>query len=638
MYDWLDKLLEEDEKELKEISFPRGKKLEKHFRNLKEVKKFIEKSKFTGIVRAKSRIENVFLLYLQGELAGAATFSRLGLYTTFGEKALSNILDSSFVIESIEEYNHEELYSTLISNPEMVANKNLQRKIFSISETIDTLPPETVGLLEMLVFSEGAVQRELLRIVSLSVFLSDFGENDFNAAIDTIDKLDFVTERNGGYEISSEYKALLRQIFLKRAKVEKARELIRTDQTTSQLLSLLADTGKVSYSELKKFLGGEVDTAISKLVSLGALFRGVDSSGLPTVFLPKALHEQLLAERAEENQRVEEVELSREELMKKLNIREPTDEDIEAIVRSILEESEDELEALHPLIEALREGDARVRSVAASALAKIGDARAIEPLIHALFDEDNNVRVSAAKALGTLKSPKAVEPLIETLSDEDSAVRASAAKALGSIGDTRAIEPLISTLSDGDSTVRASAARALGSIGDERAIEPLIEAFYKEEDELARRDIISALSGYRDERILEIMIQCLKDRDAYVRRIAASALWKSGGERAIEPLIEALKDEESTVRYCAVSALDGVKDERVIEPLIGALNDNDDMVRTVAASALGKINDERAIEALKKALNDKSEWVRNCAAEALQNLGVNIPDTKPETLFEKKVI
>lgn len=614
MYEWLGKLLDDEEEERKEIQFPRGKKVDRQFRNLKEVKKFIEKNKFTGIVRAKTRIENITLLYLNGELAGVAAFSRLGLYTSFGEKALRNLMDASLIVESIEEYNYDQIYSILISNKDIIANKALYNRVISVSEMFDTLPPAAVSLLEMLVFSEGAVQKELMRIVSLSVFLSDFGEAEFDAAVEALSKLDFIKRKKDTFEIDTEYKSLLRQIFIKRAKVERAKELIKADEVSNQLCSMLSEGERASYNELKKLLGAEADTAISKLVSLGALFRGVDSSGLPTVFMPKELSEQLFAPEPE----YAEEEIDRTELLKRLNIREPTEEDIEALVRSMLEEVES-------IEDEADEGELLARSVAASALSKIDEEQAIKPIINALFDKDSMVRANAAKALGVMKSPKAVEPLIKALEDRDSRVRANAARALGRIGDERAIEPLIEALHDRNAGVRASAARALGSMGSERAIQPLIDAFYNEEDEIVRRDIISALSNFKDDRVLDIMIQCLKDRDSNVRRIAASALWKSGGERAIEPLIEALNDEESTVRYCAVSALDGVTDERVIEPLIKALKDEDDMVRTVAASALGKIKDERAIEALKEALNDKSEWVRNCAAEALQNLGVSVP-------------
>ncbi|WP_456474222.1 HEAT repeat domain-containing protein [Candidatus Pyrohabitans sp.] len=634
MYDWLDKLLQEDEKERKEVSFPAGRRLEGYFKTMKDLKRFIEKSKFTGMVRAKSRIENLYLLYLHGELAGVAASSRLGLYNAFGERALRNILDPSLIIESIEEYTYEELYSTLTANPELITSENLRSEISRVKELLDILPPATLGLLEMLAFSEVPLKKELLKIVGLSVFLLEFEEN-FEASFSTVEKLDFVNVHNGEYEIAPEYRAMLQQLFILRAKVGKAGKLLRSDDATRDLCALLSGPGKGSYGEFKKLIGGDVDAAICKLVSLGVVFRGVDASGLPTIFLPKVLSEQLRGDMVKEEK---DGELSREELMERLNIRDPTDKDIESLVRSMLEDSEDELQALDPLIDALREGDARVRSVAASALAKIGDERAVGPVVNALFDEDSRVRASAAKALGTLKSIKAVKPLIASLSDRDSAVRASAARALGSIGDTRAIEPLIASLSDRDSTVRASVARALGSIGDTRAIEPLMASFYSEGDEFVRRDILLAISGYRDNRILEMMTQCLHDRDAYVRRIAASALWKNGGKGAIEPLIKALGDEESTIRYCAVSALDGITDECVIEPLINALEDEDEMVRTVAASALGKIEDARAVEALRKALNDKSEWVRNCAVEALQNLGFSVSDPDSGNMSQEKAI
>ncbi len=616
MYEWLGRLLDDEEEERTGVQLPRGVKVEREFRSLKDVRKFIERSKFTGVVRAKTRIENISLLYLRGRLAGVVALSRLGLYRTFGEKALEGLMDSSLVVESIEEYSYDDAYSVLISHRDMIADQQLYNRITSLIELVDS-SPATAMLLEILAFSESPVQRELMKIVALSVFLSDFAETDFRGALENLEKLDFVRKRGGSYSIDEEYRSMLRQMFINRAKVDRAGELLREDETAKQLFRMLSTGGgRATYNELKRLLGGDVDSAIARLAKLGSVFRGVDSSGLPTVFLPEPLAEKLLAHET----RCEAEDLDRCELLRRLNIREPTEEDIEQLVRSMLEDVEGAGEDVE-------ESEVLAKSVAASALSRIDEEQAIRPIINALFDRDSIVRASAAKALGVMKSPRAVEPLIRAMKDSDTRVRASAARALGRIGDARAIEPLIEALGDGESTVRASAARALGSIGSEETVEPLIDAFYTEEDEVVRREIISALSGYTDDRVLDIMISCLKDSDPNVRRIAASALWKSGGERAIEPLIEALGDEESTVRYCAVSALDGVKDERIVEPLIEALRDEDEMVRTVAASALGKIEDERAVEALRKALQDESEWVRNCAAESLQNLGIT-PDAE----------
>jgi HEAT repeat protein len=120
-----------------------------------------------------------------------------------------------------------------------------------------------------------------------------------------------------------------------------------------------------------------------------------------------------------------------------------------------------------PLVEALRDEDARVRSYAACALGEIGDPRAVDPLIYALQDEDeeSDVRSGAARALGEIGDPRAVDPLVEALQDEDENVRLRAAWALGEIGDARAIEPLTHMDSSGTlGFIHVAATQALEKI------------------------------------------------------------------------------------------------------------------------------------------------------------------------------
>jgi HEAT repeats len=58
--------------------------------------------------------------------------------------------------------------------------------------------------------------------------------------------------------------------------------------------------------------------------------------------------------------------------------------------------------------------------------------------------EDDNVanRWKAAESLGRLADPRTTEPLIDALFDNDARVRTKVAWALGSIGDSRALAPL----------------------------------------------------------------------------------------------------------------------------------------------------------------------------------------------------
>ena len=152
--------------------------------------------------------------------------------------------------------------------------------------------------------------------------------------------------------------------------------------------------------------------------------------------------------------------------------------------------------AVEPLIEALRDPQARASVYAAEALGQIGDARAVESLIIALRDSRYGVRASAARALGQLRDTRAVEPLIAAVGDPDRNVTTQAIEALVHIGDRRALEPLAHLAWDRyDQTARVDAIderaiKALGRIGGAEALPKL---------ELARRRVseeyVRALQG-----------------------------------------------------------------------------------------------------------------------------------------------
>lgn len=59
------------------------------------------------------------------------------------------------------------------------------------------------------------------------------------------------------------------------------------------------------------------------------------------------------------------------------------------------------------------------------------------------------------------ESLEAVDPLMQALKDENRDVRRRAAWALGMIGDIRAVDPLTQALKDKDSLVRQTAKKAL---------------------------------------------------------------------------------------------------------------------------------------------------------------------------------
>ncbi len=120
--------------------------------------------------------------------------------------------------------------------------------------------------------------------------------------------------------------------------------------------------------------------------------------------------------------------------------------------------------------------DMQVRQQAALALGRIG---AVEPLVDALHSPDLKVRQLITQALGAIGDPRAAKPLIVALRDSHAEVRSQAAFALTKLG-AAAVEPLILALRHTDPAARWGAARVLGTIGDPRAL-PELERLQNDE-------------------------------------------------------------------------------------------------------------------------------------------------------------
>jgi HEAT repeat protein len=99
---------------------------------------------------------------------------------------------------------------------------------------------------------------------------------------------------------------------------------------------------------------------------------------------------------------------------------------------------------------------------------------AVQALAPALASKDTSRRKFAAEALGRLRAVDAVEPLLRALRDHDPAVQEAAVEALVRIGPA-ALDGLTGMLSHHDPTVQVLAARALGRLGDPRSAGALLD-------------------------------------------------------------------------------------------------------------------------------------------------------------------
>jgi HEAT repeat protein len=278
---------------------------------------------------------------------------------------------------------------------------------------------------------------------------------------------------------------------------------------------------------------------------------------------------------------------------------------IESVVVAIGQANSQMLERLQ---KALNHSDRNVRSQAAEALGKIGNAQAVKPLIAALNDSDSFVTRSVAEALGEMGNPQALNALIKALKHEVWNVRGQVVEALGKTGNPQVVEVLIKTLNDEDDFVREQAVRALRKIDNLQAIEGLIQAL-NHEGWGVRMLAAMALGKINSPQVIEALITALNDENRYVKITVAKALAEIrnpqaeatneiGNSQAVEVFIEALNHEDWSIREWAVRALVKIADPQVVEALIKALNDKHPYVRGQAVESLAKIGTSEALAQL----------------------------------------
>ncbi len=300
-----------------------------------------------------------------------------------------------------------------------------------------------------------------------------------------------------------------------------------------------------------------------------------------------------------------------------------------------------------PLIFALEDKDAEVRTAAAKALAGFHERRAVEPLIKLLNDAVPSVRTAAADTLGHLSDPLAVNHLVGFLRDPDPEVRAAAARSLNRLGwkpgtdshrvmqllamgnlqqlvglGSDGVEPLLEMLREGPANKQFSAVKALGQINDPRVLPAMIEAL-SIDSAAVRIAALGTLERLADVSAFSKIEPLLKNPDANVRNAAMEAAYRCGGVRAVPALTDCLKDQSWEVRQAAANALGSLGEHSAVEALCGLIHDPDRDVRETAINALGQLKDRRAVVPLVMAMLDPESTVRAIATSVVERLDEN---------------
>jgi HEAT repeat protein len=274
-----------------------------------------------------------------------------------------------------------------------------------------------------------------------------------------------------------------------------------------------------------------------------------------------------------------------------------------------------------PLIEALRDRQAKLRETAIAALGAVGGDQAVAALAGTLRDDRSSVRQAGAAALARAAGAAAVPALAGALGHKDPTTRKCVAAVLGTIDAPESAAALRQALADRDKPVREAAVDALATLGSRSAIAALVAELPSADRELkgtiaarlkaiawspadaAERVVHAALHGRYDEAAAEgaaavdPLVAALADRDPEARRGAAGALGRLADPRAASALVALLKDADPSVRDAAAGAVAAIG-LPAADAVLDALRDRTATVRTGAASALAKIGEGRVAAAL----------------------------------------
>ncbi len=292
---------------------------------------------------------------------------------------------------------------------------------------------------------------------------------------------------------------------------------------------------------------------------------------------------------------------------------------------------------------------------------KLGDKKAYKFLLKAFLSESERERYHAAAAFGRARVADAeVKRRIEELWRNDvEQVRTVAAYALASVGDERGYAFLMEKVRDSKWPARDMAAVLLGWLGREQSKPILRKGFAAAKDASDKNLPICfawALSHYGDadaqKYLLEAghgnlyaqmgvcevgrpmvphLIKALKHQKPSVRRNAAMLLGLIGDAEAVAPLTKALSDGTYSVACAAAVALGYTMHPAAVAPLAALVADkkSNSTVKRRAMQALAVLKDDRGVPAIRsvlfgEAVRDKgaaSRRLRENAAAALAEIG-----------------
>jgi HEAT repeat protein len=232
--------------------------------------------------------------------------------------------------------------------------------------------------------------------------------------------------------------------------------------------------------------------------------------------------------------------------------------------------------AMPTIVEAARNGPAKLRLVAVNILDRLGKVSTVPVLIQVAAGSDPELTQAALVALTRMPGTGLDASLLEHLGPAKGKTR----QVLIEVAARRQIEgaiPLIVTdAQDPDPGIRSAAVQALGTLGGTAQVSDVVKLFSTAQNEKQRQDLegaLLAISGRLGSSCATSLLPLAHSSDSAVRKVALHALASAGGSEALVAVKQAAEDADPSVQDEAVRTLSTwpntwPEDESIAEPLL----------------------------------------------------------------------
>jgi len=291
-------------------------------------------------------------------------------------------------------------------------------------------------------------------------------------------------------------------------------------------------------------------------------------------------------------------------------------------------------------LDALRSSSGKIRLGLISSLGHRGSGQAVADLARIAGGPDQAAAKAAVAALGRIATEDAAHSLIRFLGAEKERIRIVAAGSLlrcaetfHAAGETDLAFQFYRQLLGSDISISTSRAALQGliAVSGDQGRDLILDVLKNEHTgmhsaaigmvPLTRIQLISALSGFKNDMVLVTVIQALSSPDLDVRLASLHAVQKQGNASTARILVRHAARSRSVERAAARSALWKLKGEAVDDAILASLSEEDDpALERELVRSVGERRIKRGKPLLYGSLQSPDSGIRLEAIRALSHL------------------